>query len=256
MMERAAFRIEETGQLITCLLNPEQLVFRRVAGLKSWRTVGGALAASRSAYQPLHFVGGGTTELVLDLLFDVSLHTGTVPLREGVVDLTRPLWTLAEQARVDDGAFTPPVVRFFWGTVWNFPAVVVAAAERFESFDSSGTPRRSWLRLRLVRVEEPDVDTLHPVIPLENVPPVATGDEEEGAVGDFPLPEETPADEEDEGEPDENTPGQRLDVLAEVHLGDSSRWREIADENDIADPLHVDPSRVLRMPSEDGGGDA
>jgi hypothetical protein len=251
MMVRAAFRVEETGQLISCLLNPAELVFRRVAGVKNRRSVGGALVATRSAYQPLHFVGSGTTELVLDLLFDTSLHTGETPLREGVIDLTKPLWTLAERARLSEGAFKPPIVRFFWGTVWNFPAVVVAAAERFESFDESGAPRRSWLRLRLVRVEEPEVGLADPGIPLENVPPVTTG-EEGPPVGDFVLPGGMPGVPllDGQGEAaDPEMPGQRLDVLAQVHLGDPARWREIAAENNIDDPLTVDPARVLRMPS-------
>ena len=36
-MERAAFLIEDTNQRIGCLLNPESLVMRRVAGLRRAR---------------------------------------------------------------------------------------------------------------------------------------------------------------------------------------------------------------------------
>jgi hypothetical protein len=258
MMVRAAFRIEDSGQLLSCLLNPEQLVFRRAAGVRNRRSIGGALAAARATHQPLQFTGGGTTELVLDLLFDVSLHTGPTPLREGVIDLTRPLWTLAESARLNEGAFKPPIVRFFWGTVWNFPAVVVSAAERFENFDSSGSPRRSWLRLRLIQVNEPDVGVARPTMPLEGLPAVRQGEaEEEPPFGDFPLPGDLGPGDEPTTEDDGSTlPGQRLDVLAEAYLGDASRWREIAEANGIDDPLHVDPARVLRIPRGSTGGGA
>jgi hypothetical protein len=44
-----------------------------------------------------------------------------------------------------------------WGKSWNIPGIVVAVAERLEHFTAAGVPRRSWLRLRLLRVEAPTV---------------------------------------------------------------------------------------------------
>jgi len=256
-MVRAAFRIESTGRIVSCMLNPSQLVFRRSAGVIFRRSVGGAVAAGRSSDQPLHFTGAGTTELTLDLLFDVNLQsagaTGTP--ETDVTGLTRPLWELAEKAEVEDGVVQPPIVRFIWGKAWNFPAVVVAAAERFDAFDSTGAPRRSWLRLRLVRVDEPDADSVQSPVPLERVPPVAT----EGAaseLGDFPLPDETEeveteevdAPTEDDAEEERVVAGLRLDVLAEAHLGSASRWRDIAEANGVQDVLRVPLSALLRVP--------
>jgi hypothetical protein len=251
-MVRAAFRIESTGRLVSCMLNPSQLVFRRSAGVKYRRSVGGAVAAGRSSDQPLHFTGAGTTELTLDLLFDVNLQSGGAigTPETDVTGLTRPLWELAEKAEVEDGIVQPPIVRFIWGKAWNFPAVVVAAAERFDAFDSSGAPQRSWLRLRLLRVDEPDADSVQSPVPLERVPPVAT----EGApseMGDFPLPDETedaepPTD--DDTEEERVVAGLRLDVLAEAHLGSASRWRDIAEANGVEDVLRVPLSALLSLP--------
>ena len=59
---------------------------------------------------------------------------------------------LAENVAALDGAARLRTVRLVWGKSWNVPAVVVAVAERFERFDASGSPQRSWLRLRLLRV--------------------------------------------------------------------------------------------------------
>lgn len=75
----------------------------------------------------------------------------------GVIDvreLTQPLWALAETGSLVDGAIAPQRVRFIWGKSWNIPAVVLAVSERLERFDANGVPQRSWLSLRLRRVEE------------------------------------------------------------------------------------------------------
>lgn len=71
-----------------------------------------------------------------------------------VRELTQPLWALAETGGLVDGALVQPRVRFIWGKSWNVPGVVTAVAERLERFDLDGVPRRSWLSLRLRRVEE------------------------------------------------------------------------------------------------------
>ena len=79
------------------------------------------------------------------------------PEPPGVIDvreLTQPLWALAETGALVDGAIAPQRVRFIWGKSWNIPSVVLAVAERLERFDANGVPQRSWLSLRLRRVEE------------------------------------------------------------------------------------------------------
>lgn len=155
-MERIAFLLEETGERIDCLLNPESFVVRRVAGVQPRRSIGGPLTGAALTDDPLLYTGGGRTELTLDLLFDISLATGPTPLTD-VRMLTQPLWNLAEN-RTDDNSGKPTLVRFIWGKAWNVPAVVAAVAERYEYFTPEGIPQRSWLRLRLVRVSEPGAE--------------------------------------------------------------------------------------------------
>lgn len=151
-MERVALLIEGTNERLRCLLNPESLVLRRRAGIQPRHSATGRLTGEGLADDPLLYTGGGYTELQLDLLFDVSLASSTVS-RDDVRELTAPLWRLAENWAEGGAGGRPPLVRFIWGKSWNIPGVVVAVAERLESFTSGGTPQRSWLRMRLLRAE-------------------------------------------------------------------------------------------------------
>lgn len=242
-MERVTFLIEENNQSFSCLLNPESLVIRRSAGLQTRQSAGGKLTGGGLNDDPLIFTGGGRTELEMDLLFDISLATPPDVITD-VRDLTGPLWRLTENN--GSGAYgAPPLVRFIWGKSWNIPGMVAALAERLEYFTSDGTPQRSWLRMRLVRVNEqaqqeepsvpplPEIETVSP-LDTANQPGIETPDLEEtievtGGVG-------------------EQGDGVRLDLIAFDVYGDPSYWRWIAAYNGIEDPLSVPSGSVLRIP--------
>jgi hypothetical protein len=157
-VEHVAFLIEESGALIRCLLNPETLVVRRLAGVRTRQPTGGRQASSGQLDDLIFFTGGGHTELELDLLFDIDLSRSSIPgisiPAQDVRDLTGPIWKLAENSARGQDTARPPQVRFLWGKAWNIPGVVLAIAERFESFTSSGIARRSWLRMRILRVND------------------------------------------------------------------------------------------------------
>jgi hypothetical protein len=262
-MERVAFLIEQTGTRLGCLLNPASLVTRRVAGLRRRRSLSGYLTGTHLADDPLLYTGGGRMELELDLLFDVTLAGSSIS-SEDVRDLTRPLWDLAENAPADDGWGRSPVIRFVWGKAWNLPCVVEAVAERLEYFTPEGAPRRSWLRMRLVRVAEPNTgpsaqEELEPQPPVQISPeelPSVPPSEDIGAhevLASGAEDAEEPADS-GEGEPagsNQNGPGgggERLDELAARYYGDPSLWRLLAAFNDVADPLRLEAGQVLRIP--------
>jgi hypothetical protein len=237
-MERVAFIVDRTGDRIDCLLNPDSVVVRRSAGLRTRRTAGGLVTGTRLADDPIMATGGGRTEIELELLFDVALGGETTPVAN-VQDLTRPLWSLAENAAGDDDYGAPPVVRFVWGKTWNVPTLVSAVAERFERFTSTGVPERSWLHLRLARVGEPTVP------PPEAAP--MTADETDAEALMLPdIPEDQITFHEVVGGEDE--PGERLDEIATLYYGDPGLWRVIAIFNGVADPLRVPPPQILRIP--------
>lgn len=242
-MERVAFLLDETGQRLSALLNPETVVVRRVAGVRARRSAGGRLTGNGLADDPLLFTGGGRTELELDLLFDTQLGGSTVETKD-VQNLTRPLWELAENVAGPDGAARLRTVRLVWGKAWNVQGIVTAVAERFERFDPTGSPQRSWLRLRLLRAGA-------------RIAPQATVAQ---PAGDFaaPLPDDVPEDQvivhqvlggptgsEAEGEvPD----GERLDSIAAQYYGEPSLWRVLASFNGISDPTRLPPPQTVRIP--------
>ncbi|MCG5501139.1 hypothetical protein [Ectothiorhodospira lacustris] len=160
-MEKVILLVEHTGDQIRCLMNPERLEIRRSAGVVPRHSRSGLIGQSDLSDDPVLYTGGGRTEIVLELLFDLSLHyqpLGTPPL-DDVRQLTRPLWGLVEN-RHESGRGRPPLVRLLWGTGCNIPGIISAAAERLEQFTPDGRPRRSWLRLRFLRVNDVEPESV------------------------------------------------------------------------------------------------
>ncbi|MGN9804716.1 CIS tube protein [Micromonospora sp. L32] len=234
-MERVAFLVDSSGVRVDCLLNPETVQVTRLAGVRPRGAGDGQLTGAGLADDPLVFTGGGRTELVLDLLFDTDLVDA--PTRpEDVRALTRPLWMLAENSATAHGWLRPPLVRLVWGKTWNVPGVIVAIAERFDAFTLTGSPRRSWLRLKLVRVAE-SADEAQEGFDEElaaATTPVAAPGSAVVAAGD--------------GSAVPGYSGVRFDLLAHDALGSPLRWRLLAEHNRITDPLTVPAGTALAVP--------
>jgi hypothetical protein len=247
-MDRVSFLIERTGERLGCMLNPETLRIARRAGLRPRRSLGGALTGRGLSDDPLQATGGGVTELTLDLLFDVSIAGSTLQTNN-VRDLTAPFWALAENVEEENGFGGVPAVRFVWGKVWNVPAVVAELAERFDQFTPEGVPQRSWVRMRLLRVPEPD-----PAPPPGTHSPDRVLQLMEDVEGTGPATLDS-ASEEASATIVTAAPaaGERLDDLAQRTWGDASLWRLIAAFNQVDDPLHVPAGQVLRLPPLGGG---
>lgn len=241
-MERVAFLLEETNERLGCLLNPDSLVMRRLAGVLPRRSLGGVVNGVELRDDPLLYTGGGRTELELNLLFDISL-AGSSIVTGDVRDLTGPLWNLAENTRGVSSYRRPPLVRFVWGKSWNIPAIVVAVAEHLEQFTAEGAPQRSWLRMRLWRVNEPLKTTLPGRQPLQ-----AQTLSPEG----LQVPPESVS--EDRVRVHVVSEGERLDVIAARYYPEQSAadvsalWRMLASFNNLQDPLHLPVGFLLRIP--------
>lgn len=249
-MERVTFIVEATGQRLACLLNPATLELTRRAGIRARAGAGGAIASRGLSDDPLILVGGGVTELKLDLLFDMSV-AGSNVRSDDVRDLTRPLWELAEAHAPLEGG-RPPVTQFFWGKREGFRGAVLAVAERLEHFTSQGVPRRSWLRMRLRRVAEPsgqeERTELDPVdgmrVGADGTREVVSGNWADGAAG---LAAASEARLSGVG---------RLDSVAATYLGDASLWRRLAALNDVDDPARMAPGTRLRLATPGAGRQA
>lgn len=251
-MERVSFLVDATGERLDCLLNPETVQVSRLAGVRARGSFAGQLTGSGLADDPLLFTGGGRTELRLDLLFDIDLvEGGSRP--EDVRALTRPLWMLAENTAEEHGAVRPPLIRLVWGKAWNVPGVIVAVAERFDDFTAAGSPRRSWLRMRLVRtadsaaqVKQGFEEELGSSAAAPAVPPGGAVT----AVGDSgrPPPSDGGAAAKQRAEQPAGYSGVRFDLIANEVLGSPLPWRSLAEHNNVANPLDVTPGTVLFAP--------
>lgn len=250
-MERVAFLLEDTGERILCLLNPDSLLIRRSAGLRPRHSASGNLSGPGMRDDPLLYTGGGRTEMQLDLLFDVTLAGSTIVTND-VRELTDPIWQLSENSRDLQGQLKPPVVRFIWGKSWNIPGVVADVAERLERFQADGAPERSWIRLRFLRVDEPPVE---PAVTPEGLPLDVLADDVPAPDGPAMLHETmgggetTPPEEE---LPATTTAGERLDELAFRYYGVADLWRILATANNLDDPLQVPSGTVIYIPPATG----
>ncbi|GAA4468838.1 CIS tube protein [Phytohabitans houttuyneae] len=258
-MERVSFLVDATGERVDCLLNPETVQVSRLAGVRARGSHAGQLTGVGLADDPLLFTGGGRTELRLDLLFDVELVDGQSRPQD-VRALTRRLWMLAENSAEEHGAVRPPLVRLVWGKAWNVPGVIVAVAERFDDFTPGGSPRRSWLRMRLVRTADSAAqlkqdfeEELQSSNSAPSVPPggavTAVGDS--GGVAKSATGKAAAA------KPGAAPPGAgqskghsgvRFDLISNEVLGSPLPWRALAEHNNIANPLDVAPGTVLSAP--------
>jgi hypothetical protein len=255
-MERVAFLDDATGQRISnCLLNPESLVLRRQAGVRSHRAAGGLATGHALGDDPVFFTGGGITELELDLLFDVALEPQPGPVSD-VRELTGPLWDLSENDRRHGAYGRLPVVRFFWGK-WHMPGIVVAVAERLEQFDSHGIPGRSWLRMRLRRVDA--ADSAEPDIALDDPAGLARGTLPGLTDGPVVTPEvyeisgAGPAPEGADGAATETNgtwsgTTERLDQIAYRFYGNPLLAIPLAAFNRIVDPLRLRAGQLIELP--------
>jgi len=230
-MERVAFLIEQTNERLSCLLNPETLTIRRTSGLRPRSSSGGQLTGVGLSDDPLLYTGGGRTELEFDLLFDVTL-LGSNVTTDDVRTLTAPFWNLSENK--GNGYAQPPVVRFIWGKYWNIPGVISAVAERLDYFTQDGAPGRSWLRLRMLRVREPEAQPTPIQAVTDDTPPSL--DE----INNQLAPEEV--------QYHEVSGGDRLDAIATQYYGIPSFWRVLADFNQLADPFDIQAGQILLIP--------
>ncbi|HTJ37971.1 MAG TPA: hypothetical protein VL738_32455 [Dactylosporangium sp.] len=243
-MERVAFIVDATGERIDCLLNPETFEVKRLAGIRASAAGGDRLVGRGRADDPVRFTGGGRTELLLDMVFDVELvESAGAPT--DVRQLTARLWNLAENSAQERGAVRPPLVRLVWGKSWNVPGVVSAIAERFDAFSATGAPGRSWMRLKLLRVDEAEDGAARSFDEELAHAAVAAPDAERPAavqaVGGGPAV--------GGAEGDDGGSGVRIDLLAAEALGSPMRWRELAEANGVDDPLNVPAGSVLAVPS-------
>ena len=208
-----AYLLTEDNTKIPCLFNPAELALNQS---NSWA----ADTMPGKGVPTLRYTGASSGQLSLNLFFDttdsgsaVTQHTSKLVALMDVDPKLPGSSAATNNAR-------PPWVVFHWGDFHSFKAVVSSLQLTFEYFSSTGTPLRARAALTLTQYQED----------------MAFGPQ--NPTSGTPRPHQV----------HQVQPGETLDRIAAMHLGDSNKWRAIAAANGIEDPLELRPGSLLAIP--------
>jgi nucleoid-associated protein YgaU len=210
--EKAELRTEHK-EVIPFLFNPAELTITKSASWNAAEQKGGNSPELRfSAGQP----GTLTMSITLDTTDEgtpVTAHTDLL------LDLLKvdPKLPGADQSR---NKARPPWVTFHWGPLHSFKAVVERLQIKFTYFAADGMPLRAKADLALKQFEDDAVKPLQN--PTSHTPSLQTVHR--------------------------LVAGETLDRLAARHYADATRWRLIAEANNVIDPLALTPGTTLIIP--------
>ncbi|HEY7313289.1 MAG TPA: LysM peptidoglycan-binding domain-containing protein [Gemmataceae bacterium] len=164
---------------------------------------------------PIQYVRGKARTLAMDLFFDTyeSPADRRWPAGTDVRQYTGQIVRLLDKL---PDTQAPPVLLFALAQ-FQFQCVLVDVNQRFTMFLRDGTPVRATLSVRFQEYVRVDVQ-------------IQTG-------FFFGPPTLITI-----------TKGKTLSALAYDYLGDPSLWRQIADANNIEDPLNIPPGTPLTIP--------
>lgn len=208
-----AYLLTEDNTKIPCLFNPAELTLHQANG---WA----ADVMPGKGVPRLRYTGAASGQLRLTLFFDTTDTGSAVTQYTGkLVKLMEPDSSLPG-ASAETNNVRPPWVVFHWGDFHSFKAVVSALDLAFEYFSSDGTPLRARAQVTLTQYQED----------------MAFGPQ--NPTSGTPRPHRV----------HRVQPGETLDRIAAMHLGDSTKWRAIASANGIEDPLDLRPGAMLAIP--------
>ena len=196
------------GPDIGCLFNPYEY---KVSKSNTYSQKDGARAGTK-----LELQNSGPQTLSLSLIFD-----GVEGEEKDVSKITEQLWELMKP--VGEGTIEKPgapFVVFQWG-VFHFVSVITNMTQNFILFDKDGTPLRAKVDITFTQHVDRDDDYVRQNLStgaglVEQTAPVVSGD--------------------------------RLDSIAAQVYGDAGKWRLIAEQNQIIDPLSLRPGQRLLIP--------
>lgn len=203
----------EKNDVIKFLFNPADLTLTKSA---TWNA-----AENKGGNAPeLRFSAGQSGTLALSITLDttdtgedVTYHTNKL------LDLLKVDMSLAGSDK-NRNKGRPPWVEFHWGPLHSFRAVVERLQIKFTYFAADGMPLRAKADLALKQYADDAVQPLQN--PTSHTPSLQTVHR--------------------------LSHGETLDRLAAKHYADPTRWRLIAEANDIVDPLGLHPGDLLVIP--------
>ena len=189
--------------------NPSEYVFSKQVNWPRQHIRGKDLAR-------LDFGGGEPATLTMQLFFD------TYEKRKDVRDTTDKIWKMSMLDKDTINKKTqrgrPPLVKFVWGNMWTFNAVITSVSQRFTLFLPDGMPVRATLDVTFQQVEEAS---------LKQNPTSGGGP---------PVKRRLVR------------PGDTLAGIAFEEYNDPTRWRVIAEANGLENPMRLLPGQELAIP--------
>ena len=200
------------GFEVACMFNPFEYTLAKSNSFKEPDATKGASAPKAE------FSKGGAQTLQISLLFD------TYEIGGDVQNITNILWqmmTVKEKPnKKPDEKDSPPMVAFTWASFY-FVAYITNMTQKFILFTHEGTPVRAKVDVTFTQyIDEADV------LPGQN--PTSGG----GPINRLWRV----------------VGGERIDLIAAQVYGDATKWRLIAEHNQLVDPLALRPGQVLAIP--------
>lgn len=163
---------------------------------------------------PMQYVRGNNRTLSMELFFD---SYELEPEQRDVRLQTNPIIALLDKSSATQA---PPLLLFSWGSL-NFNCVLESVKQKFTMFLEDGAPVRATLAVSFKEFEPIDIEVEHGLfIGPPTVHNIVSGD--------------------------------TVSAVAAAVLGDPTAWREIAELNDIDDPLDLPEGETLIMPGSKG----
>ena len=209
-------KIDQGGQEVEApikvMFNPKELTFDKQVNWNMNHSPGADLPVPE-------FGGGGPATLRLQLLFDT--YTEQKDVRKVYTDrIYKLMWVEERSKDSKNKKGRPPAVRFQWGKVIGFDAVITSISQRFTLFLPDGVPVRAMLDVAFSQVR----DSLF--YPPQNPTSGGKGGETVWEV----------------------KPGDTLASIAFSRYHDAGKWRSIADANQLESVRDLSPGTQLLIP--------
>lgn len=207
-----AYLMSETNKRIPFMFNPETIEFSKDV---DWSP---EVSAGKDAPKQT-FKSGGPVTFSINALFD-STESGSpiTTITSTLFDLT-VVNSAISGTKANRNMQRPPWVQFHWGQMSSVKAVITSLKVKFTYFKSDGTPTRAEVAMSFKQYDDQTLPRQNPT----------SGTPNPGQIRRLET-------------------GQYLDTLSQDLYGDSSRWRSIAEANNVDDPLALEPGRYLVIP--------
>lgn len=159
----------------------------------------------------IQFTKGNIRTLNMELFFDTYTDGGREDIRNHTNKITDLL-------KIDGEIHAPPVCLFSWGEL-NFTCVLERATQRFIMFNSDGVPVRARLNVTFKEYTTVDIQV-----------------------------QATPRSSPDRTKRRIVTQGDSLWLWAAREYGDATKWRHIADKNQIENPRFLEAGTEILIP--------